>query len=159
LGALSTPISPGDILLFYRPPGRFSLTTIFTRSPYYHVAIAVDERYIIEAMPVGVIRTALETKRGERFAIIDPPTKAAAEQAVAWAIRNIGDGYDPKDLVSLAFGRVFAHLHVNFTSRNRYTCGEFVATAFKKAGKPLFADLEPEEVVPADFARMLEHPH
>ena len=109
-------------------------------------------------MPVGVIRTALETKRGERFATIDPPTKAAAEQAVAWAIRNIGDGYDPKNLISLAFGRVFAHLHVDFTSRNRYTCGEFVATAFKKAGKPLFADLEPEDVVPADFSRLLEHP-
>lgn len=147
--------SRGDILLFYEPKGQFKLITFFTRSPYYHVALAVDENYIIEAMPRGVVRTAIDAKRGKRWHVIHSPSAQAAEQAVDWAIQHIGDGYDPKDLISLGLDRVFAHLHINFTSPGRFTCGEFVAAAFKSAGRPLFKDLEPEDTMPSDYARLL----
>ncbi|HLJ82877.1 MAG TPA: hypothetical protein VKT51_01720 [Candidatus Eremiobacteraceae bacterium] len=155
MSATTPAFSQGDIVLFYQPKGHFKLVTLFTRSPYYHVAIAVDERYIVEAMPRGVVRTAIESKRGRRWVVIDPPDKKVAERAVAWAIKRIGDGYDPWDLISLGLDRLFAHLHVNFTSRGRYTCSEFVAAAFKAAGKPLLKDLEPEDTLPSDFARLL----
>ena len=154
--SLTNPaFSQGDIILFFQPKGQFKFVTLFTRSPYYHVAIAVDERYIVEAMPRGVVRTAIETKRGRRWVVINTPDGKVAERAVDWAIKKIGDGYDPWDLISLALDRLFAHLHVNLTIRGRYTCSEFVAAAFKAAGKPLFKDVEPEETLPSDFARLL----
>ncbi len=151
----STTMTAGDILLFYEPRGRISLVTLLTRSSCYHVAICVDAKYIIEAMPRGVIRTDIATKRGERFLIIPPPSESAADSAVKWAIKHIGDGYDPKDLVSLALDRVFAHLRINYISGGRFTCSEFVATAYEKAGKPLFSDIAPQKAVPSDFARLL----
>jgi hypothetical protein len=46
-------------------------------------------------------------------------------------------------------------LHVNKTVGDRYTCGEFVALAYRQAGRDLIPGIEPEDVEPADFARLL----
>jgi len=148
-------ISAGGMLLFYRPRGPGVLVSLLTRSPYYHVAIVVDPKHVVEAMPNGVIQSDLQSKRGEHFVFIPPPSKSSGEKAVRWAKGKIGDGYDPKDLVAIVLNRMFGILRLHFVTGDRFTCAEFVATAFKRAGHDLFPSLDPEDVMPRDFARLL----
>ena len=130
------------------------LVSLLTRSPYYHVALGIDSKRLVEAMANGVVQSDIESKRGEHFLVTPAPNKKA-ERAVRWAKGKIGDGYDPNDLVAIALERTFKGLHVHFVTGDRYTCAEFVTMAFKEAGHILFPDLDPEEVIPADFARLL----
>lgn len=148
-------IAPGSIALFYRPHGSAWLISLFTKSPYYHVAIALSENELIEALPSGVVKTALVKKRHEHFYLIPPPSKKAAETAIEWAESKLGAGYDPADLIAIACDRIFARLHVYVARKDRFTCGEFVATAYDKAGHDLVPDAELELVVPADFGPLL----
>ena len=147
-------MTPGDILLFYNPHGKARLISLFTRSPFYHVAIAASDEALIEAVPNGVVQSTLDSKRKERFVVISAPA-TAGRAALEWARTKIGDGYDPRDLIAIALDRIFFHLHLNYARGDRFTCGEFVATAFQKAGQHLIPDVEPEDVVPADFERLL----
>ncbi|MCW3094689.1 MAG: hypothetical protein JWL77_307 [Chthonomonadaceae bacterium] len=45
------------------------------------------------------------------------------------------------------------HYLFNYTSPGKYSCGEFVETAFEKAGVRLLPDHDPDDVVPGDYAR------
>jgi uncharacterized protein YycO len=148
-------MEPGDIVLFYGAHGLAKLISFFTKSRYYHVAIAINSRDLVEAVPRGVIRCSLHSRRNAKFVVIPPPTHSVGTAALKWAESRVGDGYDPGDLLAIAFDRIFAHLHLGYYSADRFTCGEFVATAFHKAGSHLFSDLDPADVVPADFARLL----
>ena len=148
-------LAPGSIALFYRPRGTALLISLFTKSPYYHVAIVLNNNELIEALPRGVVRTAIAEKRREHFYVIPPPSNAAAQTALKWAESKLGDGYDPADLIAIACDRIFAHLHVYFARKDRFTCGEFVATAYDKAGHALVPDADLELVVPADFEPLL----
>lgn len=150
-------VEPGSIMLFYHPRGTAVLISFFTKSPFYHVAVAIDEVELIEALPSGVVRSTIAAKRGEHFHVIPPPSKEAAHAAIRWAKSKIGDGYDPKDLLAIALDRMFAHLHVHVSTKDRFTCGEFVAQSYKSAGKELIPHIDTEDVVPADFARLLPH--
>jgi uncharacterized protein YycO len=148
-------ISPGDILLFYRPQGLTKLIAVATRSPYYHVAIGVGDDTVIEAIPSGVAcRDVNPVGRKRCFVTIAPPegTRAAA---VAWAQTQIGAGYDSRNMLGLVLDLMLAHVHVNYVAGDGYTCGEFVALAFERAGVRLFPDIDAADVLPADFARFL----
>ena len=153
--SIAGEIAPGSIALFYRPRGTAVLISLFTKSPYYHVAIVLNKNELIEALPRGVVRSAIAEKRREHFYLIPPPSNEAAQSAIKWAESKLGDGYDPADLIAIAFDRIFAHLHVYLAHRDRFTCGEFVATAYEKAGHTLIPDADPEVVVPADFEPLL----
>jgi hypothetical protein len=55
----------------------------------------------------------------------------------------------------LVLEKIFRHLRINYVSRDKFSCGEFVTEAFEQAGVTLFPDREPQDVLPADFARFL----
>lgn len=151
-----SPPRPGDIVLFYGVHNLLSgLISLFTRSKYYHVAIMAEHDNIIEAVPKGVMRTSIFAKRNHRIVTIPAPNEKAARAALLWAQAQVGDGYDSADVLAIVLDRIFRHLHLNLVHGDRYTCGEFVATAYAKAGIHLFPDLDCEEVVPADFTRLL----
>src|SRR5579862_1775917 len=82
---------PGDILLFHRPRGITPrLISLFTRSPYYHVAIAADDLHTIEARPKGIVRRDLrEPEGGHCFEVIRMP-HGVGGQALEWAETQIG---------------------------------------------------------------------
>lgn len=147
-------MAPGDIFLFHHPRGKSKLIAWLTKSPFYHVAIGVNPNEVIEAMPSGVVRTNLDKRPKDEFVVIPAP-KGGGQAALEWAQSKIGDGYDARDLIGLGLDRVFTHLHINYVRGDRFTCGEFVATAFQNAGARLFPDIGPEDVLPADFARLL----
>ncbi len=149
---------PGDILLFHRATGLNRVITWFTRSPYYHVAIYAGDSHVVEARPRGVIRRDLRSPEGGHHYVVVPTPHPEAEHALHWAETQIGDKYDRLDVVVIVLERLFRHLHINYTPRNRFSCGEFVAMAFVEAGAPLLPNCPPADTVPGDFARLLDTP-
>jgi hypothetical protein len=74
---------------------------------------------------------------------------------VRWAVSHVGDGYDAGGAVPMALDWMLVFLHINQVRGDRYTCGEFVALALREAALLLFPDIEPEDVEPKDFVRLL----
>jgi uncharacterized protein YycO len=150
---------PGDILLFNRAKGLNRLITWFTRSTYYHVGISMGDNHVVEARPRGVVVRDLMGPDGDKRFEIIPAEKAGgrevAEKALEWAQTQIGEGYDPFNVLAIVVDRTFTCCAFNATLPNRWACGEFVATAFAQAGENLFPEKNPAAVVPADFAPLV----
>ena len=143
----------GDILLFHNARGANNLIGWLTGSPFYHVGIYAGDETVVEAQTQGVVHDTLRDREKEYVAL--SPPGGSGPKALAWAKTQIGDPYDDFDLGVIALERVFKFLHLNYTRPGRYTCGEFVARAFEKAGQRLFPDRETAAVVPGDFGRLL----
>jgi uncharacterized protein YycO len=150
---------PGDILLFNRAQGTNRLVSWYTNSKYYHVGISLGENHVVEARLRGVvIRDLLGPDGDKRFEIVPFENVGGQETALAardWALSQVGDGYDVVDAFSIVLDKFFGRFAFNFTLPNNWTCGEFVATAFKKAGHDLLPDVPKNSVVPEDFTRFL----
>jgi hypothetical protein len=149
------PPEPGDILLFYRATGLNRVITWFTRSAYYHVALYAGDHCVIEARPGGVIRRDLRGREGGHSYRVVPGPEGKGLDALRWAQERIGARYDRLDVVVIVLERVFRHLQINYTPRDRFSCGEFVALAYAEVGVTLFRDCRPTDAVPGDFARLL----
>lgn len=154
----TSSLKPGDLLLFFDARGTNRVIAFVTKSPIYHVAISLGGEQIVEARPTGVERNALSSRKGgEMFTRAPAPgTSDEAERAIKWALSQVGAGYDARGAVAMLLDRAFIHLHVNKVIGDRYTCGEFVALAYRHAGRVLFPEIEPEDVEPADFAAFLQ---
>jgi uncharacterized protein YycO len=147
--------NPGDIVLFYKPRGLTRVISLLTRSPVYHVAIAAGDGVVVEAVPSGVVCRDVNPGGRKRYFVTIPAPRGAGPAALSWAKTHIGDGYDSRNLMGLLLDRVLTGFHVNYVAGDRYTCGEFVATAFERAGAPLFGDNDPADAVPDDFMRLV----
>lgn len=148
---------PGDILLFYRPQGITPrLISWFTRSPFYHVAIADEDLHTVEARPRGIVRRDLRKREGGHTFAVIRASESGGRAALQWATTQIGDKYDRLDILVIILEHVFKHLRLNYKAPgNQYSCAEFVATAFGKAGTSLIPERSAAELVPADFAPLL----
>jgi uncharacterized protein YycO len=142
---------PGDLLLFHNARGLNRLITTFTGSPFYHVALYVSKDKAVEATLKGVGYRELRGK--ENSYVVVPAPKGHGRAALAWAQTQIGAAYDRFDLVVIVLDKLFRRLHLNYTSPGKYSCGEFVETAFDKAGVRLVPDHDLDDVVPGDYAR------
>ena len=151
-------IQPGDVLLFNRAKGLNRLITWFTRSRYYHVGICCAPGLVVEARPRGVVVRDLMGPDGDKRFEIIPAEKFGGREvslaALQWAEGQIGQGYDPFNVLSIVLDRTFTCCAWNASLPNHWACGEFVATAFKHAGTELF-DKPEASVVPADFEKFL----
>lgn len=152
---MPTP-NPGDILLFHNAKGLNKLITAFTHSPFYHVGIYAGEGTAIEARTPGVQHNELKDRAGNY--VVAPAPHGKGEAALAWAKEQIGDAYDKLDVLVIILDRLCRFAHLNYTSKNKYSCGEFVAAAFHSAGVPLFPERDLGSVVPGDFAILLPEP-
>jgi hypothetical protein len=163
---------PGDILLFNNAKKFNLLITWLTRSHYYHVGIYQGNSHVVESRPRGVISRDLNGPDGDRsFDVISAP-QGKGKAALAWAESQIGADYDKSDAVVITLDQLFKlrlapllrHKRVKTLSGDeavpeaeaqQYSCGEFVALAFRNAGVELFPDREPPEIVPAEFEPLL----
>lgn len=143
--------NPGDILLFHKARGLNKLITGFTRSPFYHAALYAGEGKTVEARTPGVVSQDLRGR--ENDFVVAPAPAGKGEAALAWAQSQVGDAYDDLDVGVIILDHLCRFIHFNYTPRNKYSCGEFVAVAFDKAGVPLFPERDLGDVVPGDFAR------
>ena len=148
--------SPGDILLFSRAQGGLGFfISLFTRSPYYHVALFEQDTFTIEARQRGVVRRDLRSKEGGHTWTVIPAPQGRGEAALAWACTQIGDQFDRFDFLVILLDRIVGRLKIHYEPFGKYTCGEFVAHAYREAGVVLFPDLQDADVEPADFARFV----
>ncbi len=143
---------PGDVMLFHRAQGVNRVITWFTRSRYYHVAIYAGGYEVIEARPRGVVRRDLRGKEGARHYVVLTQDAQSGANALAWAESKIGDRYDHMDIFVIVAERIFRHLRINYTASDKFTCGEFVASAFAETGTELFPGRNISGIIPADFA-------
>lgn len=152
----------GDLLLFNRAKDTNQLITRFTQSPFYHVGIALGEGKVIEARLRGVVIRDLAGNDGDRRFEIIPLSQIGkaedAEKAIAWAKAQLGDGYDPVNVLAIVLNRCLESFSYNPSIPDRWTCGEFVATAFLQAGNDLFPGRDPENIIPGDYAQFLPEP-
>lgn len=148
---------PGDILLFARAHRGFDyVIKLVTLSRFYHAGIYAGEQQVIEARPRGVACNGLEGRAGGYVVVAAP--EGRGEAALAWAKTQIGAGYDRVNMFVILFEHLFVRLHFNITPRGKYSCAEFVATAFSQAGARLFPDRDLNDVEPKDFARLQVKP-
>jgi hypothetical protein len=145
------PPEPGDILLFHNARGLNKLITGFTRSPFYHAALYSGGGTTVEARTPGVLRQDLRGREND-FVVVPAP-EGKGQAALAWAETQVGDAYDDLDIAVIVLDRLCRFIHFNYTPRNKYSCGEFVAIAFDRAGAHLFPERDLGDIVPGDFAR------
>ncbi len=126
-----------------------------TRSPYYHAALFDRDTFTIEARQRGVVRRDLRSKEGGHTWTVIPAPQGYGPSALEWARSQIGDKFDRLDLLVILIDRVFRRLQIHYEPFGKYSCGEFVARAFREAGVVLFPELQDADVEPADFARFL----
>jgi uncharacterized protein YycO len=123
------------------------------------VGLYEGDGWIVEARPRGVVRRNLNGPDGDRHFVAIPyekvATKEQSEAAILWARQQIGDGYDPFDAAAIILERIFRSLKINYTSHNRFTCGEFVTQAWRESGVDLFPMRDADRIVPSDFERFL----
>jgi len=144
---------PGDILLFHNAHGTNNITGWLTGSPFYHVGLYAGDGQVVEARPRGVVHDSLADRRHD-FVVVPAPEEKGAD-ALQWAESKVGDPYDTLDVVVIVLEHIFTHLRLNYTPGDRFTCAEFVATAFDKVGVRLFPDRDLDDIVPGDFACLL----
>jgi diacylglycerol kinase (ATP) len=155
--AMNAELARGDILLF-GPDGTLGAQVIefLTRSYYHHIAIYDGDGMVIEAMPAGVIRTALGSRR---VTAVRPDLPAEERAAVAdWARGRVGDRYDTRGLLLIAFDRVFPGLRLGGPPVHRFSCAVFVADAYMQEGHDLLPGERWEDLVPGDFMALMDMP-
>ena len=146
-------LNPGDILLFARARrGRDYLIKLFTGSRFYHAALYAGDNQVIEAKPKGVACNSLEGRDAD-FVVVPAP-EGKGDAALAWAKTQIGAGYDRVDMLVVLLEHLFVRFHLNVVPYGKYSCAEFVATAFDHAGLRLFPDRDLDDVEPKDFAQL-----
>jgi hypothetical protein len=131
------------------------LISLLTKSPYYHVAIFEKDTFTIEARQRGVVRRDLRSNEGGHTWTVIPAPDGRGEAALAWARSQIGAKFDRFDFLVILLDRIVARLKIHYEPFGKYSCGEFVARAFRETGAVLFPDLQDADVEPADFARLL----
>lgn len=141
---------PGDILLFHNAKGLNRLITSFTGSPFYHAALYAGEGRTVEARTSGVVRQDLRGR--ETDFVVAPAPEGKGKKAMDWAETQVGDAYDDLDIAVIVLDHLCRFVHFNYTPRNKFSCGEFVAVAFDKAEAHLFPERDLGDIVPGDFA-------
>jgi len=153
--------SPGDILLFHHASGWNRLIPFFSGSRYHHVGLFAGGQWVIESRVGGVIKRDMsQAKVRLRFRVIPAPGGPdVGQKALEWARTQIGAPYAFGSIIGLFFDRLFervlGHADIIWRQRDRVSCGELVAQAYKVAGVELFPGVDPEAVAPWDFARLL----
>lgn len=145
---------PGDVLLFFHAHRGFDyVIKLMTFSKYYHCGLYAGGGRVIEARPRGVADNEIGSRAGGYDVLPAPEGKGA--EALAWAQTQIGAGYDRVNMLTMFLEHVFVRLRLNIVPKGKYSCAEFVATAFYHASLRLFPDQDLNDVEPKDFARLL----
>jgi hypothetical protein len=101
------------------------------------------------------VRRDLRSKEGGHSWTVIPASQGHSELALAWARSQIGDTFDRLDFLVILIDRIVGVLKIHYEPLGKYSCGEFVARAFREAGVILFPEMQDADVEPADFARLL----
>lgn len=156
-------LNPGDVIL-YKSYGIIGRTISFiTRSPYSHVALAVDEDTVLESD--RFINTRLSDIHSRKVVHhvyrVNGITEEQQRNAVNYAMETIGTKYDYLQILGLFFRYVFRLKYLTFNSYNKFICSENIDYAFIRADIPRkdlehLLDVSPQELLEKyDLRRVL----
>ena len=158
-------LESGDIL-FYKMNGSFTDRIIkwYTKSPYVHVSIALDNKNQIEARAHGVIRTVIDrTRLGAVFHLNDGyqigknipmGSKNELTKALVWLNMQVGREYSWADIVNAVAERWYQRMYL--VQVQHYDCSALAAEFLTRAGyKLLLWPYAPQQITPAILASRL----
>ncbi|MBW4089875.1 MAG: hypothetical protein HIU82_02030 [Proteobacteria bacterium] len=116
----------------------------YTWSWAAHAGFVLDDGTILDATPALGVANHPKVAGGvvRRFAVKCP--SGVAEDAVAWARRQVGDPYDWSAIYGMAWRR-------DWHRPGKWFCSELVARAFEVAGCPLLCSAQMDRVTPRDL--------
>ena len=150
-------IARGSIILFKNASTWYEkLICRATGGPYYHCAIALSAKEVIEAMPHGISVDPAPTNP-DVFTVIDitPYTSAAnIERGLAWAVAQKGKEYGTLDIVYQAIKFLAPNNPFQFCIAGHMDCSDFACRYLWEAGVTLPASyLDAYTVTPNDIGR------
>lgn len=151
---MTTDLQAADVI-FYRPTGFIGrVISYFTKSPYSHVALAIDANTIIEAdrftktriVPIEYDKNITHIYRLENL------TQEEREKIVELATSLEGTDYDYAQILEMFVRIVFRIKRTIFNNQKKLTCSEVVDRSFYLAGvkrkdMEFLYDVTPEELI------------
>lgn len=151
---MTTDLQAADVI-FYRPTGFIGrVISYFTKSPYSHVALAIDANTIIEAdrftktriVPIEYDKNITHIYRLENL------TQEEREKIVELATSLEGTDYDYAQILEMFVRIVFRIKRTLFNNQKKLTCSEVVDRSFYLAGvkrkdMEFLYDVTPEELI------------
>lgn len=153
-------IARGDILLFKQPQRwQDRLICKATHGPYFHVAIAINDGYLIEATGRGIVvsPTPLDSTRYDTISMLHYEGDRPIDLALAWCLTERGKQYGWLDIVYQGVKFLFPNNPFQLTQAGHWDCSDFVTRYIQKTGYPLpdsFSD--PYANTPNDIARIFQ---
>jgi len=158
--ATLTQYYPGDLLFFAKRPGYLDeeAISIWTNSPFIHVAIAISALQKIEALANGVVLTPIDGRAvAASFSYIQhahPLDPNRLHDALTWLIGQKGNLYGWGDIAN-AFLMKF-ETEVTLSVGNHVDCSGLAVEFLQRAGGiDLGLLVNPHEVSPARLAKQL----
>ncbi|AEW47204.1 hypothetical protein BCP78_0197 [Bacillus phage BCP78] len=151
---MTTDLQAADVI-FYRPTGFIGrVISYFTKSPYSHVALAINANTIIEAdrftktriVPIEYDKNITHIYRLENL------TQEEREKIVELATSLEGTDYDYAQILEMFVRIVFRIKRTLFNNQKKLTCSEVVDRSFYLAGvkrkdTEFLYDVTPEELI------------
>lgn len=124
-----------------------------TGGPFYHVALAVSDTEIIEALLNGVAKSPVSNY--ERYAVYEciGITNEQVEKAVAYAHSHLGESYDYLRDAGFFMNFILELLHKDRTpsmwaQHGKIICSSLVDLSLRSGGYVLREDRQPGDVTP-----------
>lgn len=146
-------MKPGDVV-FYKGTSFISKVICkLTKSPYSHVALAIDDKRIVEADLF--IKTRITELKYENITIMRADlTEEQRRRVVDFARYLVGRSYD---YLSVFLWLLRLTFNINskglFNNANRLYCTELIDRCYHYAGIDLVPDRETGDVLPIDLYR------
>jgi uncharacterized protein YycO len=154
-----TKLMPGDVLLTRNaetalPPAKIfaSLITIATDGNFSHAMLCTRPPTFIEAIGRGVSNVSVQNCFAhdlKNVRLLRYHNSATADEAGSVALRFVGQRYS----FHAALHSVLPNVQILDVPEDRLFCSALVAAAFRKAGAPEFAAVDPMKVKPATLEK------
>jgi hypothetical protein len=146
-------VQSGDVV-FYKAKGVIGRIICFvTRSPYSHVALAVDSDTILESNRFIATRLAnIDNGVIHHVYRLEGVTEEQRKNAVSYAMTTLGTKYDYLQILGLFFRYVLRFNYLTFNTYNRFICSENIDYSFIQADIPRrdlehLLDISPQELL------------
>lgn len=147
-------VQPGDVV-FYKPDGIIGkIISLITKSPYSHVALAIDSNTILESN--RFIKTRLANINSSKVVHhvfrLKGVTEVQQQKIVEHALTTLGTEYDYLQIAGLFFRYVLCLNYLTFNSYNKFICSENIDYAFLMSSIPRknyehTLDISPQELL------------
>lgn len=136
----------------------------FTASPAYHVVFYVIDKdgaeWLVSAETPTVILRRVDYFDGVLWTAVDYENDIRREQAVTFALAQVGKPYSYVDILFLAIAGILRQktpliIRRRVQDRSQWFCSELADAALQAGGVDLFPGRPDQAVLPADFLKVI----